>query len=183
MVLCEGATSALIYALARLFFSRTASLLAALAFASAGFTVIHGASFRADPLAAMLIMIALVSIARAPLQPLTALGAALSTALAALVTAKVILYAPAFIGLVWWRWSNGTSRPRLLKWLTATTILTGLFLVSLYALHLSALPQASNTNSQAIMGGAARTTLIDAGFFPGVWRPCRLHYSRQCRRC
>jgi len=48
MLLCEAGTCALIYLLARRFASRTAALAAALAFVSASFTIIHGASFRAD---------------------------------------------------------------------------------------------------------------------------------------
>jgi hypothetical protein len=56
MLACEGGTIALIYRLARLFATRDAALVAALAYATASTTLLHGASFRADPLAAFLTM-------------------------------------------------------------------------------------------------------------------------------
>ena len=63
MLACLTGTCAFIYKFAQTFFSPIASAIATLAFVSAGPVIIHGASFRADPISAAFIMLALVLVA------------------------------------------------------------------------------------------------------------------------
>ena len=166
MLGCEAVTCSLIYLLVRCFFLRNAALLAVLAYVSAGFTMLHGASFRTDPLAAMLIMAALVILARAPSSVLAAIAAASLAALSALVSVKVAFYAPAFAAIAAWRLRQSPDFRRQLGWLVATGFLAIAVFGILYWLHAQSLPHASVAGSQKMMHGAASTTLIDAGFFP-----------------
>jgi hypothetical protein len=166
MLLCEAATCALVYALARSFFSRTASLFAVLAYVCAGFTMVHGASFRTDPLAATLIMAVLALVARAPARWPVMVGAALAAAVGVLVTVKVIFFAPAIAGLAAWRWSNSVRRLQLLSWLAGMAACSLLLFGLLYWLHQHTLPSASVSGSQAMIESAGRTTLGGAGLLP-----------------
>lgn len=168
MLAAESVTCALLYVLSRTFFDRTPSLLAVLAYVSAGFTMIHGASFRADPLAAMLTMAALVILARAKLTFATSVACALFAAVALMITAKAVLYAPAFAGVAAWRWWSEGNRKRLIVWIVATSLAAGALFASLYMAHLSTLPSASASGSQAIISGAARKTLFESGLVPRV---------------
>lgn len=106
MLVCEMATMGAIYCIARRFAGQAASLLAALAYVTAGFVFQHGFSFRTDPMAAALLMWALAILLRARLSVVALASFALLVALATMITIKVILYAPAFIGIAWLRWSE-----------------------------------------------------------------------------
>lgn len=177
MLACVISTCVSTYLLARAFVSRSAALLAVLAFASAGFTVIHGASFRADPLTAAILMTTLALLARAPMRLSTMLAAALAIAMAAMITVKVVLYAPAFAGVAWWRVATASDRARALRWFGAVAVAAALAFGILYAIQLSLLPDASNANSQKMLGNAASTTLLDAGLVPRsreIWRAALL---------
>jgi hypothetical protein len=165
MLLCEGGTCALIYLLARRFASRMAALTAVLAFASSGFTIIHGASFRADPLAALLMMGSLTMIARASPKAGPLLGAAVLAAVAVMVTVKVVLYAPAFAGVAAWRIASAPDRKRMVLWLAGTGAAAVLACAALYLLQLSLMPAATNAGARAGLGNAAETQ-TGAGLLP-----------------
>jgi len=166
MLVVVTGTSALIYALARSFFDRIASLAAALAFSSAGFTIVHGASFRADPLAAFLIMLSLTAMARGDRRHAPMLLAGTAAAVAALVTIKVALYAPAFTGIAAWRLCTATDRRVMLKWLAGIAITAATAFALLYGLQLALIDHASNANSQAMLGRAARVQFLEYGVLP-----------------
>lgn len=160
MLACEAATAALVYALSRGFASRAASLFASLAYVAAGYTMIHGASFRTDPLAAALTMTALATIARAPPTWPWALLAGLAAAVAALVTVKVIFYLPAFAAIAWWRRSQSADRRRGFLWLAATAAATVLAFAALYLLHLELLADARTGASGRQLARAGQATLM-----------------------
>ena len=167
MLVCETATCVLTYALCRTFFARTPSLIAVLAYAAAGHTIIHGASFRADPLSAALTMAALLLVARGPLTLLAAVTAALAAAVALLVTVKVVFYAPAFAALAWWRLTNSkSSQTQIVRWLFMTALFAVMITVLLYSIHSASLPSATAAIAQRMMSGAAQTTIVESGFFP-----------------
>lgn len=111
MLGCLVVATLAIVGIAERFAPRRAALFAALAYLSAGFVFQHGHSFRVDPLATMLLMAALWALLRAPLRWGTVLGIGLLLGLAAMVTIKVVLYAGAFAGLAWLRWSEHGRSP------------------------------------------------------------------------
>ena len=159
-------TCVLIYQLARQFFGPAASAIAVLAFASAGPTIIHGASFRADPISAFFIMLSLVTLAKGKtsLGPMLLAGA--SAAIAAMITIKVGLYAPAFLGIAVWRLREKGQRNQVLQWLAGMALTAAVVFAALYFLQLWLIDKSSNGATQTLLGNAARTTLMDAGFLP-----------------
>ena len=103
MVGCLALTCVFIYRIAHPHAGRDAALLAVLGFLSSGFVVGHGASFRADPLAAALLMSAFWLVMTHRMTLLQMLAVAFLVGTAALVTIKAVLYLPAFLGALLWR--------------------------------------------------------------------------------
>lgn len=136
MFILQVATCALIVALAmRLYRSPAAALIAMLTYLSFSYNVIHGTSFRADPIAAFLLLFALWLLARergGGLQHI--LWAALLTATAGMITIKSIFYAPTLGLAVLYFGETGDMRRRLVDFLLFS--LTALVAFALlYLLH------------------------------------------------
>jgi len=166
MLAFETGTMICIYWLARVFVPRKVALLSVLAYVTAGFVLLHGASFRADSVAAFLMMVSLVMIARSPWRTINLLLIALLIAIAGLVTVKVAFYAPAIIGIGLWRVSSSSRRHADLFKLAICGVGAVLIFGLLYWLHQSALPQADLGTSEAMMSSAAKTTILQSEFFP-----------------
>ncbi len=166
MLAFELGTMACIYGLGRLFVPRQAALVAVLAYVSAGFILLHGASFRADPIAAFLMMAALVLIARSRLRVADLMVTASLIALAGLVTVKAVFFAPALIGLALWRVARSEYPAQFFGKLAGIGLGAVAIFGSVYWLHQSALPAADLAGSEAMMSSAAQTTLLDVEFFP-----------------
>jgi hypothetical protein len=172
---CQWATLWLVWATARAMAGCQAALLGVLAYLAAEFTLAHGASFRADPLAAALLMLALHIVAVRRLNAPQMVVAALAGALAGLVTIKSALYLPALLGAAIWRLSTAVDRRDTLMRLAATAALGLVALGALFLWHRGQLgpPQLRSAVSDA--GGAFRTTLL-AGALPraselAFWAP------------
>ena len=165
MIAAQAGTFWLIYRLARLFLRPVDALFALLAYATLSNTVVHGASFRVDPLATVLVMAGLVAAAH-PRAGLLARGVAiLAPALAAMVTVKVVLYAPAFLGILVWQASAGAPRRVILRWAVnaaGTLVCFGL----LYVAHRASLSADAAVGSSAVLANAAKITLLEAGLLP-----------------
>lgn len=106
MFVAELVTCASIAVIANRFVKLSQALLCVLAYLSVGFVVQHGFAFRTDPLAAALAMAALAILTRSRLGWPAILSFALLTGAAAMVTIKIVLLAPAFLGSAWLRWSE-----------------------------------------------------------------------------
>ena len=166
MLAAHCGTLALIYVLARDVAGRTASLLAVLAFATLSDVVSHGASFRVDPLAGFLVMGGLVAFTRERMSVAIALAAVLAPALAAMVTVKVVLWAPTFIGLFAVAGWRSEERVRLLlRWVGLAAGALAAF-AALYALHSATLAAGGDAKAQAMLANSAGVTLGGAGFLP-----------------
>jgi len=161
MLGCEVVTLGAIYALACRFVERPVALLAALLYLSAGFVMQHGFSFRTDPMATAALMSALAVLARCRLALLPLLAFATLVAVAGMVTMKVALYAPAFIGVAWMRWNEDRFAPATALRLVAAAVATVAVFAALYIWHSAALTQA--TEGTAMAASASRWM-----FFLGV---------------
>ena len=106
MLGCEIVTCAAIVAIARRFVSLPNAALAALAFLSVSYVFQHGWSFRTDPMATALSMSALAVLARSRLSFPSIIAIALMLGTAFMITIKIVLYAPAFAGFAWLRWTE-----------------------------------------------------------------------------
>ena len=106
MTLCEALALGCVYLIARRFTDSRHSLYAILAWAAANFALVHGASFRADALAAALIMSSLAILFAPRLKPPLVAAAGILAALAILVTLKALFYLPAFFAALVWHWDQ-----------------------------------------------------------------------------
>lgn len=106
MFACEIVAAMGIVILAARFTDRTTGLLCVLAYLSSGFVLQHGFSFRTDPMLAALLVSALCVLGCTRFRGgwIAVFGVLL--ALAAMLSIKFVLYAPAFVGLAWWRWKD-----------------------------------------------------------------------------
>jgi len=143
MFACELVTVGAIVALAGRFANRTVGILCALGYLSVGYVLQHGASFRADPVDAALLMSALWVLGGSRFRgPWVALFGALG-ALAAIYTIKSVFYAPAFIGLAWLRWSEEQDKRGFLTNLTVASGLAAMLFAALLFLHSRTVPDAA----------------------------------------
>lgn len=165
MLGCFGGTCTLVYALSRGFVSRTAALVSVLSFASVGFSIIHGASFRADPIAAMFAMGSLVVVARAQAGWVSAIAAGALAAVAAMITIKVTLYAPAFLGIGAWRLLTTGNRRATFLWLGGASVSAAAAFAFLYLVQLGLVPKGAGAASSAGLANAAETQM-GAGLLP-----------------
>jgi hypothetical protein len=133
-----------------------------LAFVTSGFAIAHGASFRADPMAAGLLMGAVALMMTTRMGLVQVLAVAILSALALLVTVKSALYLPVFIGALLWRWDDrGVVLRCLIAGLLALVIAELLFMW-----HASTINVAQGADAGGNLSEAARVTLGGSGFLP-----------------
>ena len=161
MLGCEMVTLGAIYALARKFVERPVALCAALLYLSAGFVLQHGFSFRTDPMATAALMTALAVLARWRLSALPLGVFALLVAVAGMITMKAVLFAPAFLGLAWMRWSEDRFAVATAVRMVLAGVAAIAAFIALYVWHSAALTEA--TEGTAMAAGASRWM-----FFLGV---------------
>lgn len=160
----EAITLALIFRICRAFTSREAALLAVLAFLSFSFVLKHGASFRYDPIASVLLMGATAVLLTSRLRWITVAGAGFAIGLAAIVTIKSILFLPLFAALAGWRLWRSEDRRGLSLRLIAMGVVSAGTLASLYLGHANAI--AVLDNAQVTVASSAQKTLGEGQFFP-----------------
>ena len=154
MLVCEAATVSAIYLSARMFASRPVSALSALLYVSAGFVFQHGFSFRTDPMVTALLMSGIAIALRAPLRLPYTLAIGTLLAVATMISIKSVLYAPAFLGIAWYRWSRAgrTFASGLL--LASIPAAAACIFAALYALHARDVTGAATGSAMA--AGASR---------------------------
>ena len=141
-----------IFALARRLSDTGTALLAVLMYVSAGFVLQHAGSFRADTMAAALLIGALALLAWVRLSALMIVLVAFLCAVATLETIKTILYAPAFLGLAWIRWTEGgCSRNQALRLVAIPVVASAIFMI-LYYLHAHSLGAPPEQEAVRILG-------------------------------
>lgn len=177
MLSLQSLTALFIFFISRNFCSRPAALLAVLAFVSAGFTVTHGASFRADPIATFLIVASIALLSRSRLQVLHCAISALLIGIAVMITVKTIFLTPALITIGLWQVFRSENRLNCIMLLSLTAIgSVGVFGL-LYLWHQSGLPEADIGGSQSMMASAATATLLEVDFLPR-WRDLLQGFSQ-----
>lgn len=155
MLGCELLTLASIAAIARRFSDRTTGLLSALAYLSAGYVLQHGTSFRFDPQATALLMASLCIILCRPTRVGWMVLAGALAGLGTLITIKAVLYAPAFVGVLWLRWTESSRDRAFAKALGAMLVAAALTFSIAYALHVHDVIPASGRSAKDIVGASA----------------------------
>lgn len=152
MWVCALVTAGGIYLLAEKFSDKRTALLAVAAYMGAGFVLQHSTAFRVDPIVTTLLTMALVVAARSRLSTawIAVLGALIG--LAAMVTIKFVLWAPAFFGIALWKWHDeGYDWRYIARWFAAGAVSLSVFAL-LYWLH-------SSDMSPSQISGSAEATL------------------------
>jgi len=162
MVGCLALTSVAIYRVAAAMTDGTAARLAVLGFLTSGFVLPYGASFRADPIAASLLMTAVATMMTSRMSIPAILVVALCSALAILVTIKAAIYLPVYIGAMLYR---AQERGVLLRILLAGCL--ALFLGGLaYVWHVSGLTVAPGNDTATNAEDALVTVMLSGVLFP-----------------
>lgn len=161
---CEMVAAAALFIVARRFASGQIAALCALTYLSAGFVFQHGFAFRADPLATALLMTALACLLRRRINWTTGTVIAVLLGLSAMITIKVVLYAPVFAGAAWLKLRDEQFSRTMVLRLIAVGVGAGASFAILYAWHSSGLapaqPNPGGTTS------SAWNTVFSVGLFP-----------------
>lgn len=155
MAACEWATLAAIVGIATRFADRTTGYLCALAYLSAAYVMQHGTSYRYDPPVTALLMGCLWVFACRPLIGRWIALAGVLGGLAAMVTIKSVLYAPAFAGLVWLRWQECEDRRGFIASLVKVAAVAAATLAGAYFLHSLGIVETFGRSSKEVLGASA----------------------------
>ena len=176
MGLCQAASVACLYRIAREFAGRRDAAFAAFAYLASGYVLAHGISFRTDPLAGALMMAALAVLFCAPLRWWAAAAAGMLAAMAFMVTMKVVFFAPAAAAAFLWRWHQaGRVRSALVHFALAGAVAAAagaaLFLAHAESLAVAAASGSSETGALVrpaadSAGKALDKVILSQGLFP-----------------
>jgi len=162
MLALFAGTAALIWRTARAMVEARFAAIGALCFLGAGFAVGHGASFRADPIVAFLLMVSLCILFALRLTPLRLALAGLAGALAFMVSIKAVLFAPAFLAPVLWR----RDEPGALVRVGLAGVSAAAFTVVLYLWHKAQLGDAGVAQTVEIAGSAWSRAILSGPLLP-----------------
>lgn len=155
MLGCELVTLGCIAAIGARFSDRATGLLCALTYLAAGYVLQHGTSFRFDPQATALLMASLWVLICRPANLRWLVIAGVMGGFAGLITIKAVLYAPAFAGVFWLRWSESGRDRGYLKAVAAMVAAAGVTFAVAYMLHAHGIVEASGRGAKDIVGASA----------------------------
>lgn len=165
MLLAQIVTCGAIIAIARRFVTLPVALLCALAYLSAGYVFQHGWSFRTDPMATALAMSALAILTKSRLNWQAIIAFALLMGAAFMVTIKIVLFAPAFAGIAWLRWSEANFSVKRAALICAGPIGAMAVAAALFAWHSAGL---GPTRDVAAMVNHSGDTMFSLGGNPNL---------------
>lgn len=165
MVVFQGLSGLCIYRIARHFFQRSSSLFAALAYFSVNYVLLLGADFRSDPIAGFFSIAAIDLLLNMRRGWGYAVGAAVSSAIALMITIKASFYLPV-LGLIYLItvWNSG-NKIRMLSQGVAATVVGVVAVGTLYWFHLSSIGGVSEP-SGTIVESSYQKTITSQTFFP-----------------
>lgn len=156
----ELLAAASIAGIAARFTDRVTGLICAAAYVSGGFVFQHGFSFRADPMAAGLLMASLWLLLSSRMRwpAIFAVGLMLGTS--AMITIKIILFAPAFAGVAWLRWKEEGKSVQWIYRLAGAGLVTVATFALLYFFHSSGLGVNSDAAARTVISTSAEKMFI-----------------------
>lgn len=165
MLVCELFTVFAIYSMARYFTAFLPAVFAALAYLTAGYVFQHGFSYRADPMAAAMLMGALWILLVSKLDMKAIIAAGLLIGLAVLTTIKVVFYAPAFAGIAWLRWREAVLPRQMLIRLFALAATSVIWTAVFIGLTILSVPDGGVGSAESTVSSSA-TMVFHEGLFP-----------------
>lgn len=164
----QACTLLFIHLTARPFVSHLAAAMAVLAFVTAGSVLFHGTSFRTDPIAACLVMLALTLLVRSRLNIWALAVLAIVLAVSFMVTIKVAFFAPALAAAALWRLASSNAPLRLFAGLAASAIGMMLLIALLLFLQSIAVSNLDLVEQKSGFESAYSTTLQTGQLFPAL---------------
>lgn len=162
MLALEAFTLAMIFRVARFFASPQAALFATAAYALTSTTMLHGASFRFDPIATFLLMSSLGILTIKRLRGIHIAGAGLLVAAAGVVTIKSVFYLPAVASVTATRLSN--DRNRMWRALFSGGAAVFVSFVGLHLVHKALLAKPHFSSAEAFLSHSV-STMLGPGMF------------------
>ena len=167
------ASSGLIYFIGRRFLSRSASLFAVLCYNALTEVIIHGASFRPDPLATFLFLAITATVLARPASATAMAAAGLMLAVSFMLTLKTAFFLPS-VAILILTFAPPMSLRRRLYQLTVLAVSALVFGVLLWIFHRQAIvPLASDATQVATIQRIATNIL-----WTGHWLPGRFYILR-----
>lgn len=162
MLVFFGGSCLALHRIAASLTDRASADIAVLAFVTSGFAIAHGGSFRADPMAAGLLMGALAFVMTTRMGLWQIAAVAVLCAFALLVTVKSALYLPVFIGALVWRWGDRGVVLRSLAAAVLALVLAG----ALFFFHAAGITPTEGARATENLSEAATVSLGGSGFLP-----------------
>ena len=147
-------------------FDRRAALFSIITYLSLAFTFTYGTHFRVDPIALFFVAVAMWIMQSSRLKSLGVLVLSLALAMSALITVKVVFFAPVFLGIAFWRLKTDKSAKKTFVQFLIAFVLSVTFFVLLFTLHQWSLGAHSAGQAQKTLSSAYSTTIIPDQFFP-----------------
>ena len=156
----------LAYHTSRFFCGRRASLIGVLGYLCAGYVLIHGTSFRADPIAAFFTMLCIYILTRSKLSYTSLFLMGTTVAVAIHVTVKIVLFLPLFLWLGLWQLPDFKKPFEAVKRLFIAFLVCIVIGGAIYKYQLHIMPDHASTYSASVVSSAPSTLLYDSGFLP-----------------
>jgi len=163
MAATTAASALLLYGIARRFLARAGALFGVLAYLSTTMVVEHGASFRTDPIATLLVLLSLYFILRKPGGAASIAIAGFAMAASMLITIKSVFYLLVIGAAVLVLTSGIRGRVRAAL---AFALPFALAVAAGYMLHAASLAETVPASATGFLRGAASKVFLKDGLFP-----------------
>ncbi len=154
MLGCELLTLGFIFLIARNFVDIRLALFGVLCYLASGYVLMHGTSFRADPIITALLMAGIFLLMDKPAGLWKDMAATLAIALAFVISIKSALYAPALLGALVWRTRHDGEVKQRIKVCVGLGLSVSITALIFYLWHRNTLP----------LGGAKVAARLDSIF-------------------
>lgn len=162
-----------IYLISRQYGSHNAALVCVTLFCIFSFTIDHGASFRADPIATSLLMGALYFVVRKSAGVRSHILAGLMIGVAGLITIKSVFYVPIFGAVFLARTLEANWRPKIIVQSALAFFVAVITFIGLFYLHKMSFPPVDISKSTNLVSHSFGKTILTFEFFPQLkvfWR-------------
>lgn len=173
MWIFEIGSLVLVYFTSREFCSSRSSLIGVLCFLCSGYVLIHGVSFRVDPIAIYFVMVCIYLLVASKLSACAVIVMAVAMAVAIHVTVKVVLFLPLLIWLGLWQLPQFDRSIVPIVRLSIAAVLCLLLAFAFYKFQMASMPTSAATYGSSIVFSASSKVLFNVEFLP------RLHYIKE----
>lgn len=157
---------AFLYLIGKLFFIRSGALFSVLCYLSISNVIVHGTSFRFDPICVFLFLCTTYCLLKKPRSLLSVIMAGLSTGLTLMISLKAVLYFPTIAAILLIQFfGDGNHRSRLKDTLLFLVAFISGFIL-LYQIHLLTLNNPGSSPMNTVAGNVMSEGILFKEFFP-----------------